>query len=124
MKFLLMVYNDDSLLDALPANEADGMMRQCFQHADGLRDKGTLLGSQQLEPPSSARTVRVRNHRMVVVDGPFAEAKEYLGGFNLIEAKDMDEAIEIASHFPWTRTGCIEIRAVKDLDVVRRDVGL
>jgi hypothetical protein len=66
--------------------------------------------------------VRSRNGKLTVRDGPFAEAKEVLGGFNLIEAEDMDEAVRIASEFPWTRTGCIEVRPVQDIEVVRRRV--
>lgn len=124
MKFLLMIYNDDALMDALPAGEADAMMRGCLTHADELRDDGFLLDSQQLESPATAKSVRVRNGRVAVVDGPFAETKEILGGFNLIEAADMDEAIRIAAEFPWTRTGCVEIRPVRDLGDVRRRVGL
>jgi hypothetical protein len=65
----------------------------------------------------------VRNERVSVVDGPFAETKEYLGGFNLIEAENMDEAVRIASEFPWSRTGAIEIRPVRDMNAVRRRVG-
>jgi hypothetical protein len=124
MKFLLMIYNDDALMDALPAGEADTMMRGCFEHADELRNDGFLLDSQQLESAATAKSVRVRNGRVAVVDGPFAETKEILGGFNLIEAADMDEAIRIAAEFPWTRTGCVEIRPVRDLGDVRRRVGL
>lgn len=124
MKFLLLIYNDESLVNAVPKEEYDGMMRGCIKHADELHAKGTLLGSEHLEPPATAKTVRVRNNRMVVRDGPFAEAKEYLGGFNVIEAKDMAEAVEIASHFPWTRTGSVEVREISDFSVIRRDVGL
>ncbi|HWL86517.1 MAG TPA: YciI family protein [Polyangiaceae bacterium] len=124
MKFLLMIYNDHELLNALPANENDAMMRQCFVHADELRGTGHLLESQQLEVPSTAKSVRIRNNRVTVLDGPFAEAKEYLGGFNLIEAENMDEAVRIAAEFPWAKTGCVEIRAVRDLTAVRRGVGL
>lgn len=123
MKFLLMIYTDDTLLDAVPPAEADAMMHDCFVHADTLRERGELLDSQQLEAPTTARSVRLRNQRFTVTDGPFAETKEYLGGFNVIEARDMDEAIRIASEFPWTRTGCIEIRPLRDLDAVRRRVG-
>ena len=123
MQFLALIYNDESLLEALPEGEADTMMRHCFAHADELRAKGRLLESQQLEPSKAAKTVRIRNGRTTVVDGPFAETKEILGGFNLIEAADMQEAIEIASQFPWAQTGCVEVRAVKDLNVVRRAVG-
>ncbi|MFP2934222.1 YciI family protein [Pyxidicoccus sp. 3LG] len=124
MKFLVMIYNDNSLLDAVPAQEADAMMRGCIVHADELKANGYLLDSQQLEAPSTARSLRIRNGRMSVMDGPFAETKEYLGGFNLIEAKDMEEALKIASEFPWARTGCVEVRPVKDMSDVRRQVGL
>ncbi|HEY8328895.1 MAG TPA: YciI family protein [Rhodanobacter sp.] len=123
MKFLVMIYCDDVLLDALPEGEFDTLMRGCLGHADELQADGCLLGSQQLEHPATARTLRVRGQRRSVVDGPFAETKEYLGGFNLIEAADMDEAVRIAAEFPWARTGAIEIRPVRDMDAVRRRVG-
>ena len=123
MKFLLLIYNDDALLEALPAGESDAMMRTCLNHADELKEQGSLIESQQLEPAATAKSVRVRHGRVSVVDGPFAETKEMLGGFNLIEAADLDEAIRIASEFPWARTGCVEIRAVRDIAAVRRRVG-
>jgi hypothetical protein len=99
------------------------MMRECFIHADELREQGSLRQSQQLEAPATAKTVRVRAGKVNVVDGPFAETKEMLGGFNLIEAADMDEAVRIASEFPWTATGCVEIRPIRDMAAVRRRVG-
>jgi hypothetical protein len=118
-----MIYSDDTLLDALPQGEFDTMMHGCFMHADELQKDGHLHDSQQLEAPATAKTIRVRNERVSVVDGPFAETKEYLGGFNLIEADNMDEAVRIASEFPWSRTGAIEIRPVRDMNAVRRRVG-
>lgn len=123
MKYLVMIYCDDSLLQALPDGEFDTMMHGCFVHADELRAQGQLHDSQQLEAPPTARTVRVRDGRISVLDGPFAETKEYLGGFNLIEAADMDEAVRIAAEFPWSRTGAIEIRPIRDIDAVRHRVG-
>jgi hypothetical protein len=123
MQFLLLIYNDDSLLEALPAGEADVMMRECFNHADELREQGSLKESQQLEEPATAKTVRIRGGKVSVVDGPFAETKEMLGGFNLIEAADIDEAVRIAAEFPWTATGCVEIRPIRDMNAVRRRVG-
>lgn len=123
MKFLVMIYTDDTLLEAVPAAEADTMMRGCFAHADALRERGELLDSQQLEAPATAKSLRLRDQRLSVVDGPFAETKEYLAGFNVIEARDMAEAVRIASEFPWTRTGAIEIRPLRDLDAVRQRVG-
>lgn len=123
MQFLLLVYNDTALLDALPADRFDTMMKGCLEHADQLQREGTLLGFQQLEAPSTARSVRIRNGKTSVVDGPFAETKELLGGFNLIEADDIDEAVRIAAELPWATTGCIEVRPVRDIDIVRKRVG-
>lgn len=123
MKFLVMIYNDPALLSAMPAGEFDTTMRGCFEHADELRGCGQLLDSQQLEAPATAKTLRVRGGRATIVDGPFAETKEFLGGFNLIEAADMDEALRIAAEFPWAATGSIEVRPVLDMEAVRRRVG-
>jgi hypothetical protein len=122
MQYLLLVHVDDTLAAALPDGEYDSMMRSCFVHADELRDSGHLLQSQQLHAPKTARSVRIRNGRTSVVDGPFAETKEMLGGFNLIEAADMEEAVRIAAEFPWARVGCIEVREVSDIDAERRRV--
>jgi hypothetical protein len=123
MKFLLMIYTDDSLLEALPEGAFDQMMHGCITHADALKTQGTLIESQQLEHGSAARTVRVRNGKTSIVDGPFAETKEILGGYNLIEADSLDEAVRIAQEFPWIGTGSIEVRPVRDFDEVRRRVG-
>jgi hypothetical protein len=119
MKFMLVIYNDRALLDALPAGEADGMMRDCLTHADELRGEGCLIESQMLQDAGRAKSVRIRNGRLSATDGPFAEVKEVLGGFNLIEAADMDEAVRIAAQFPWARTGCVEVRPVEDIEAVR-----
>jgi hypothetical protein len=122
MKFMLLIYNENALLDALPAAEADGMMRDCLAHADELRGDGYLIESQMLQGTEKAKSVRIRNGRLSATDGPFAEVKEILGGFNLIEAADMDEAVRIAAEFPWARTGCVEVRPVEDIEAVRRRV--
>jgi|SRR5512133_2344936 hypothetical protein len=123
MKFMLLVYTDDKLLDALPPGGFDASMRDCLAHADDLRHEGQLLDSQMLEPPTTARSVRLRNGRMSTVDGPFAEAKEWLAGFNVIEAENMEEAVRMAAEFPWIATGCIEVRPVRDIGGVRKRVG-
>lgn len=123
MKFLLLIYNEDALLQTLPDGEADAMMRSCLSHADELQRDGILLESQMLEDASTARSVRIRGGRMTATDGPFAEAKEVLGGFNLIEAPDIEEAVRIAAEFPWARTGCVEVRPVRDIVSVRHRVG-
>lgn len=122
MKFMLLIYNDGTLLDAMPPAQFDAEMRDCLSHADELKQHGRLLESQMLESASSARSVRVRNGRMTTVDGPYAEAKEVLGGFNLIEAENMEEAVRMAAEFPWVRTGCVEVRPVRDIETVRQRV--
>ncbi len=123
MKFMLLIYNDETLLDTLPPDQPDAMMRECFAHADELHQDGRLIESQMLEGREKAKSVRIRNGRTIATDGPFAEVKEVLGGFNLIEARDMDEAVRIAAEFPWVRTGCVEVRPVQDIEAVRRRVG-
>ncbi|HEV8264779.1 MAG TPA: YciI family protein [Gemmatimonadales bacterium] len=122
MKFAILIYTDRTLLDALPAGQFDAKMRDCLAHADDLRQEGRLLDSQMLESAATAKSVRVRHGRRTVVDGPFTETKELLAGFNLIEAEDMDEAVRIATEFPWVETGCVEVRAVQDIGAVRRRV--
>ena len=124
MKFMLLIYNESALLESLPSGEADDMMRTCLSHADELKRDGVLLESQMLEDAATARSVRIRNGRMTATDGPFAEAKEVLGGFNIIEAADMDEAVRIAAEFPWARTGCVEVRPVREIATVRQRVGV
>jgi hypothetical protein len=123
MKYLLLVYNDPAMLDAMPSGEFDTQMKACIEHADALTADGKLLEVQQLEAANTAKSVRIRNGKLSIVDGPFAETKELLGGFNLIEADSLDEALKIAAELPWAATGCIEVRAVRDFDVVRRRVG-
>lgn len=123
MKYLLLVYLDQELFDALPAEEYAEHMRACLRHADELKARGTLLASDKLEPPAQARTVRVRQGRTTVFDGPFAETKEVLAGYNLIEAGSPEEAVEIARSFPWARYGSMEVRPVADLDAERARLG-
>jgi hypothetical protein len=123
MQYLLLVYIDPPLLEAAPAGQFDTEMRHCLQHADELQQQGTLLGYQQLETPDTAKSVRVRGGKTRIVDGPFAETKEVLAGFNLIEADSLEQAVRIAEEFPWTRYGCIEVRPVADVGAVRRRVG-
>jgi hypothetical protein len=123
MKYVLLVYNDKSLLDALPAGEFDTRMRQCLAHADELRDEGKLHDAQMLALPAAAKSVRIRNGRQTTTDGPFAETKEMIAGFNVIEAESMDEAVRMAAEWPWAQTGCIEVRPIIDFDDVRKQVG-
>jgi hypothetical protein len=123
MQYLTLIHIDPELMAALPDAEYDRLMRGCFEKADALQQDGCLHGSQQLEAPATAKTLRVRDGLSRVTDGPFAETREFLAGFNLIEADSMDEAIEIARQFPWSRFGSIEVRPVRDMQAVRDRVG-
>ncbi|AKC87048.1 YciI family protein [Pseudoxanthomonas suwonensis] len=123
MKYLLLVYIDREMLEAVPAEEYDSQMRDCLRKADGLQAQGTLLGFNRLEAPAQARTVRVREGRTSVFDGPFAETKEVLAGYNLIEADSIEQAVELARQFPWVRYGSMEVRPVADTDAERARVG-
>ncbi len=122
-QYLMLIHTDPELLAALPADEYDALMRGCIRHADELRARGILIDSQQLEPAATARALRTRDGVARVVDGPFAETKEMLAGYNLIRAADLDEAVAIAHAFPWSRFGCIEVRAVRDFQAERERVG-
>ena len=123
MQYLTLIHIDPTLLAELPDDEYGRLMRGCFEKADALQQDGCLHGSQQLENPDTARTLRVRDGVSRVTDGPFAETREFLAGFNLIEADSMDQAMEIARQFPWGRFGSIEVRPVRDMQAVRERVG-
>ena len=102
MQFLMLIHVDPALMQTLPQAEFDRLMRRCFEHADALQRQGVLLASQQLEDAQTARALRVRGGQTRVTDGPFAETKELLAGFNLSEAPDMAPG---ARHEPGARTG-------------------
>lgn len=123
MQYLMTINIDEELIAELPAPEFDALMRGCLAHADELRRDGKLLDSQQLQAPATAKTLRVRNGKTQIVDGPFAETKELLAGFNLLRADSIDEAMRIAQAFPWAKFGSIEVRPVHDMDDERRRVG-
>ena len=123
MQYLLLVYTDPELIAKLPPEEFTVKMRDCIRHSDDQKTQGKLLMCQQLEPTATARTVRVRNGRAAVLDGPFAETKEMLAGFNLVEADSMEEAVRMAHEMPWTQYGAIEVRPVGDFEAMRQRVG-
>jgi hypothetical protein len=110
MKYLCLVYLEDQKLHAVPDTE-------CLACGEGLRKNGTLIAAEPLQPVETATTVRVRNGRVSVTDGPFAETKEQLAGFYLIEARDLNDAIQVASKIPPAREGSIEVRPVRELNV-------
>jgi len=110
MKYLCLVYLEPEKWNAVPD-------RECFASASSFRDAGQLLAAEPLHPVDTATTVRVRNGQVTVTDGPFAETKEALAGFYLLEARDLDEAIQMAAKIPPAREGSIEVRPVRELAV-------
>ena len=108
MKYLCLVYLDENRLDELP----DG---DCVAYDREIRESGYCLASEALQSVQSATTVRMRNNKLSVTDGPFAETKEQLAGFYMIDARDLNEAIQIASRIPPARVGCVEIRPIRPI---------
>jgi hypothetical protein len=115
MKYLCLCYDEEKKLNAVPRNEWDAIVREVYAYNEELRKKGHLIAAQALQSVQTARTVRVRNGTASTTDGPFAETKEQLGGFFLIEAKDLDEAVALASRLVGARLGCIEVRPTREL---------
>ena len=114
MKYLCLVYYDEKKLDALSENEEDALMDEVVAYREVLRKSGHYIASDALQPVRTAMTVRVRNGQISTSDGPFAETKEQLGGFMLIEARDLNDAIRVASKIPPGRLGCVEVRPVRE----------
>lgn len=115
MKYLCMVLVDEKKLDALSESEAQTLDDDSLAYDDTLRKGGHLITAQALESVSTATIVRVRGGKVSVTDGPFAETNEQIGGFLLIEAQDLNEAIQLAAKVPVIRLGAIEIRPIKEL---------
>ena len=114
MKYLCLIYENEKMYETMPKEEQDAMFGEYFTFTDGIRESGQYIAGEALHPVHTATTVRVRNGRLSTTDGPFAETKEQLGGFYLIEARDLNEAIQVASRIPSARIGSIEIRPVVD----------
>lgn len=115
MKYLCLMYFDETAGVAVPQHLIDKGIAECRQFFDGIRRSGHLLGQNLLQPTRTATTIRVRDGKTFTTDGPFAETKEQLGGHFLIEARDLNEAIQVASRFPGAQWGCIEVRPVQDM---------
>jgi hypothetical protein len=115
MKFLFLIYHEEKVLDTMPAKEMETLVDSALEYDDEIRRSGHYIVSNALQRARTARTIRVRGGKATVSDGPFAETKEQLGGFFLIDAKDIDEACAVAARFPPARIGIIEVRPVQEL---------
>lgn len=116
MKYLCLVYHQEEKLDALSQTELDTLVRACIGWVEDLQRGGHHVFSAGLQSFRTATTVRHRNGKLSLTDGPFAETTEYLGGFTLLEAKDLNEAIHLASRFPAARVGSMEVRPILEAD--------
>jgi hypothetical protein len=124
MKFMFVIHHDEKVLDAMPEKEMQALVDSAIEYAEGLRQSGHYIVSNALQRTQTARTIRVSAGKVSTTAGPFAETKEQLGGFFVIEAKDMDEACAIAARFPPARVGVIEVRPVRELQHSRDRRGL
>jgi hypothetical protein len=114
MKYLCLIYDEEAKLNAMSKAEFEGLMGEFFAFTNSIRGSGQYLSGNALQPVNTATTVRVRNGKVSTTDGPFAETKEQLGGYYLIEAKDLNEAIQVASRIPSARLGSIEVRPIQE----------
>ena len=114
MKYLCLIYDDEKKLAAMGKQDMDAMMGNYASFTQSIKGSGHYLGGEALQPITSATTIRERNGKMSTTDGPFAETKEQLGGFYLIDASDLNDALRVASRIPSVKTGSIEVRPIMD----------
>ena len=114
MKYLCLIYENEKNWETMPPAESEAIMNEYFTFTGDIQKNGKLVAGEALQPTGTATTVRVRNGKVSTTDGPFAETKEQLGGFYLIDAKDLNDAIQVASRIPSARLGSIEVRPVVD----------
>ena len=112
MKYLLLIYESEASFASLSEEERGRIFGEYMDYSKRIKKNGNYVGGEALEPVATATTVRVQNGKTITTDGPFAETREQLGGFFLVEAKDLDEAIALAAAIPGARTGSIEVRPI------------
>jgi hypothetical protein len=116
MRYLCLIYDDEKKMAEMSKAESDAFMGEYFAFTEEVRSSGHMVAGEALHPVHTATTLRIRSGKLSATDGPFAETKEQLGGFYLIEAKDLNEAIQVASRIPSARTGSVEVRPVVVFD--------
>ena len=112
MQYLLLIYRNEAEVEAMKPAEAEAMMLAFREYTQAIVQSGHFKAGERLRPVSTATTVRVREGRTLTTDGPFAETREQLGGYYLVEAKDLDEAIDLAARIPSARQGSVEVRPI------------
>jgi hypothetical protein len=114
MRYLCLIYDDEKKVGTMSQSESDKFMGEYFAFTEDIRKSGHMVHGEALQPVQTATTVRLRNGKLSTTDGPFAETKEQLGGFYLIDAKDLNEAIQVAARIPSVKIGSVEVRPVVD----------
>jgi hypothetical protein len=114
LKYLCLVYNEEAKINALPRSEYEQIVKEVLEYREVLKKSGHYIMSSPLQPVASATPIRVREGKVSMTDGPFAETREQLGGFYLIEAADLDDALRVASKMPPARIGSIEVRPLTE----------
>ena len=116
MKYLCLIYEDEKKFASMPKGESDAFMGEYFAFTEGIKQSGHYIGGEALQPVQTATTVRVRNSKVSTTDGPFVETKEQLGGYYLINARDLNDAIQVAARIPSARLGGVEVRPVMEFN--------
>ena len=116
MQYMLLIYDNEKMWPSMPEKERNALMGEYFAFTEEVKKSGKLVAGDALQATNTATTVRVRNGKALTTDGPFAETKEQLGGYYLVEAKDLDEAMALAAKIPSARFGSIEVRPVMKFD--------
>ena len=116
MRYLCLIYDEEKKMAAMSKGEQDAFMGEYFGFTEDIKKSGHYIGGEALQPVGTATTVRMRGGKMSTTDGPFAETKEQLGGFYLINAKDLNDALQIASKIPAAKTGTVEVRPIQEFN--------
>ena len=115
MRYAMLICSDESVVQQVGPGEPGSMLDEYMKFGEEMTKRGVLQGGERLRPTSDATTVQVRDGEIITSDGPFAETKEQMGGFYLVDCKDLDEAIEVAAKIPGARTGVIEVRPIWEM---------
>ena len=116
MKYLCLIYDDEKKIETMSKADADAFMGEYFAFTNDIKTSGHYLGGEALQPIQTATTVRLRNGKLSTTDGPFAETKEQLGGYYLIEARDLNDALQVAQKIPSAKTGSVEVRPIQEFN--------
>ena len=116
MKYLCLIYENENAYATMPKDQSDQIMGEYFNFTSDIKKSGHYIGGEALQPTPTATTVRVRNGKISTSDGPFVETKEQLGGFYLVDAKDLNDAISVASRIPSAKHGAVEVRPIQSFN--------